>query len=347
MEPLKVAVIGAGWVTLHRHIPSLLAQPGVQIIGIIDRVADRAHAASKSFQAKYWSDYTSLSGISWFGEVDAVTIGTAPFSHHDLACEALSLGKHVLTEKPFTMTPDQGREMIAAARKANRILAIVHNFQFSRSCRHLVRDMQNGRLGDIVAIEATQLSNPKRRLPTWYEQLPGGLFFDESPHLLYLIRHLGGGTPEVLSAFAEKDRRHSSTPALLTAHFTSPRGIPIRLALNFVAPVSEWHILVCGTKGLGCIDLFRDIYIWLPNDGLHVTSTVFRTSVLATWQHWLGHVVPGFLHLRGKSMYGNVEVMRRFVEACRSNLEPDGISSQDGLEILSLQHEILTRCNLL
>jgi scyllo-inositol 2-dehydrogenase (NADP+) len=347
MEPLRVAAIGAGWVTLHRHIPSLLAQPGVQIIGIVDRKADRACDASKSFQTKYWSNNISLSDIPWFAEVDAVTIGTSPFSHHALACKALSLGKHVLTEKPFAMTPDQGRDMIAAAKKANRILAIVHNFQFSRSCQALIRDMQNGCFGDIVGIEAMQLSNPRRRLPTWYDQLPGGLFFDESPHLLYLIRYLGGGTPKVLSAFAEKDHRFSSTPAFLTAHFASPTGIPVRLTLNFVSPVSEWHILVCGEKGLGCIDLFRDIYVRLPNDGLHVAATVFRTSFLATWQHWLGHVIPGFLHLRGKSMYGNLEVMRRFTNACLSNSEPEGISSKDGLEVLCLQHEILSRCQLL
>jgi predicted dehydrogenase len=347
MKPLRVAVIGAGWVTLHRHIPSLLAQPGVQIVGIVDRLADRARETSQSLKIKYWSNSASLSDIPWFAEADAVTIGTAPFSHHALACEALSLGKHVLTEKPFAMTPDEGREMIAAARKAERILAIIHNFQFSRACQHLVRDMQNGLLGDIEAIEAMQLSNPRRRLPTWYDRLPGGLFFDESPHLLYLIRHLGGGTPDLLAAFAEKGRGASSTPALLSAHFASPRGITVRLALNFVTPVSEWHILVCGEKALGCIDIFRDIYVRLPNDGLHVTSTVFRTSLLTTWQHWLGHLIPGFQHLRGGGMYGNLEVMRRFVAACRSNVVPEGISSQDGLEVLCLQHEILTRCQLL
>ena len=347
MKPLRVAVIGAGWVTLHRHIPSLLAQPGVEIIGIVDRLDDRSRETSELLRVKYWSKSTNLTEIPWFSEVDAVTIGTSPFSHHALSCQALSLGKHVLTEKPFTLTPDEGREMIKVARAANRTLSVVHNFQFSRSCRRLMRDMQKGLLGKIVAIEATQLSNPRRRLPVWYDRLPGGLFFDESPHLLYLIRHLGGGTPKLLSVFAEKDPHSASTPALLSAHFVSPRGIPVRLALNFVAPVSEWHILVCGEKALGCIDLFRDIYMRLPNDGLHVTSTVFRTSLLTTWKHWLGHLIPGLQHLRGKNMYGNVEVMRRFVAACRSNQEPDGISARDGLEVLSLQHEILTRCKLL
>jgi len=343
---LAVAVIGAGWVTLHRHIPSILRNPNVCLIGVVDRYGTRARHASKEHGLPHWSDASDLSQVDWLNRVDAVTIGTSPFTHHELAVQALRLGKHVLTEKPLAMSIAEGEDMAQHAQKASRMLAVVHNFQFARCMRQLVEDIQKGVLGRLNGIEAVQLSNPKRRLPVWYEKLPGGLFYDESPHLLYLVRLLGGGIPTLLSAFAQRDRG-ASTPSQLTAHYRSPSlGIPIRLSVNFLAPVSEWHLLVSGDKGLGCVDIFRDIYMRIPNDGLHVTTTVLRTSLAATMGHWVGYVVPGTQHLLGRSLYGNLEVIKRFVQACRSSVFPVGISSRDGLEVLKMQHDLLDSCHL-
>jgi hypothetical protein len=117
--------------------------------------------------------------------------------------------------------------------------------------------------------------------------------------------------------------------------------IPISVNMNFEATVSEWHITVFGENYLGDVDIFRDIYIRLPNDGLHTTQTVVRTSLLASWQHWRQHFTSGIKHLNGKLKYGNDEVFRRFADAVLFNKTPEGISADDALRILKMQYEVI------
>ena len=102
--------------------------------------------------------------------------------------------------------------------------------------------------------------------------------------------------------------------------------------------------MVFGEKRLGIIDVFRDIYISLPNDGAHDTRNVLRTSMVATAQHWFQHVTSGIPHLRGRLFYGNDQVFARFARAIRGDgaaLEPVGPES--ALSILKLQHAIVDR----
>jgi predicted dehydrogenase len=232
--------------------------------------------------------------------------------------------------------------MVAAAAYADRRLAVVHNFQFSRSMRRLCSDLESGRLGQIRGVRAVQLGNPSRRLPTWYEELPLGLFYDESPHLLYLLSSIAGPLSLVKAVSAES-RRGSATPAQIDAWFAAKGAdYPITLSCNFESTLSEWYLAVHGEQAVGIVDIFRDIYLRLPNDGRHGTANVIRTSIAATTQHWWQHVTSGVPHLAGKLRYGNDEVFARFGRAVageRSELGP--IDSSMALQILTLQHAII------
>ena len=343
-RPVRVAAIGLGWVAQHRHLPAMDRSGRFEIVGVIDRAEDRAAAiAAKRSYARH-SRAGSLAEVEWLDEVDAITIATAPMAHFALAGEALALGKHVLTEKPFTMAAGEGETLVAAAAAADRRLAIVHNFQFARSARRLRADLEKGALGDLRGVDAVQLGNPSRRLPTWIDELPFGLFYDESPHLLYLLRSVAG--PLALArALVVADRDGAATPSRVEAWFTGEDvDCPIRLACNFESPVSEWYLLVSGTKRLAILDIFRDIYLTLPNDGRHDTARVLRTSVAATWQHWLQHVTSGVLHLTGRLDYGNGEVFDRFARAVGGDSDALGpVGPEAALAVLKLQHEIATR----
>lgn len=212
----KIAVVGCGWVSQHRHLPVLRASPLFDIVGVIDRKPGRAEAVAKKLGLRRFAQAGALKDVSWIGEVDALTVATAPMAHYRLVKEALELGKHVLTEKPFTMSVPEGEDLVATAKKLNKQLANVHNFQFARSTKRLLVDIASGALGAVRGIDAVQYGNPARRLPEWYEDLPLGLFYDESPHLLYLMRAVAG--PLRLSqAMSVKSLRGLTTPARLDA----------------------------------------------------------------------------------------------------------------------------------
>ena len=342
-DPIRIGVVGLGWVGRARHIPTLRADKRFQLVGVADRRGERSAEVAAGIPGLRQGNGTRLSQIDWIDEVDAISIATAPFAHHDLVCEALDRGLHVITEKPFAMSVAEGTAMVAAAGRADRHLAVVHNFQFARSMQRLQADLATGRLGKIRGVRALQMGNPARRLPEWYEDLPLGLFYDESPHLLYLLGAVAG--PVTLAkAVTVEGRGGKSTPDQLDAWFTADGAdYPITLSCNFEASLSEWYLIVHGEKAVGVVDIFRDIYMRLPNDGAHGTGQVIRTSLAATAQHWWQHVASGLPHLAGRLRYGNDAVFGRLARAIGGEagaLAP--IDAAAALRTLTLQHDIIS-----
>jgi predicted dehydrogenase len=340
--PLRLAAVGLGWVTLHRHLPAMRRTAGIEVVGLADRRAGRAQAVAQACGIARYHQGGSLAAIPWLEEIDAFSIGTPPMSHAPLIQEALELGRHVITEKPFAMSVAEGEQLVALARERRRTLAVVHNFQFARSALRLLDDMRSERFGRVSYLHAQQLGNPARRLPPWHEELPLGLFYDESPHMLYLLRRVAPEPLRFLRAEVHSSRRGKNTPAWISAHYAAGAdAVPVKLDMGFEAPLSEWHVSLAGERGLGAMDVFRDIYMRLPNDGAHTSWPVLRTSIAATWAHWSQHLLSGPRHLAGSLLYGNEEVFRRFAEAARASSRPAQIGPEDALAVLRMQHEII------
>ena len=345
---LRTAAVGLGWVSQNRHLPAMQRKPAFDVVGVVDRHPDRAREVAARAGLRRHHAGERLAEVPWLAEVEAFVIGAAPASHGTLIREALSLDRHVLTEKPFVLDPAEGEALVALAGERRRLLAVIHNFQFARSTRALLADLAAGHYGAVRFVHARQLGNPRRRLPAWYDELPLGLFYDESPHMLYLLRALAPAPLEFLRAEVHPSTLGKRTPAWISAHYAAgPGRIPVKLDMGFEAPLSEWHVSVAGEHYLGDVDVFRDIYVRIPNDGRHTAWPVLRTSLSATWAHWAQHLVSGPRHLRGTLLYGNDEVFRRFAAAAQTSAEPEGIGAGDALAVLRMQHEILLRADIL
>ncbi len=350
-KPVRVLAVGLGWVTTNRHLPVMTASGAFDVVGVADRRPERVETVAKKFRVnnKFSSpaleEERDLSQIPWLDEVDAVTIGTSPYSHHALAMSAMRAGKHVLTEKPFAMTPAEGEEMAAFAREQGLTLAVVHNFQFARSMRRLLTDIQSGRLGKIQGVSGVVFGNPKRRLPDWYEGLPLGLYYDESPHLYYLLRCIVPGPLESLQTVGFGSTKGHVTPAGFFQHFrctpADQPAFPVHLSFNFESALSEWHIQVHGERAFADVDIFRDHYICVPNDEGHTAATIVRTSAYATWQHWIQHIPSGIRHFGGRMWYGNEEVFGRFAQAIREGGQAKDLTPEDALWVLQMQHDAI------
>ena len=341
-EPkIRVAAFGAGWVTMSRHVPAMQADGGFHVVAIVDPDGPRAAAAARDLGVPRWEEAARPSELSFLGEIDAVTCGTPPSTHFEVVSDALRADKAVLTEKPFTMTIREGEELRDLARERGVALAVVHNFQFAHSVEKLRGWIAGGRVGTPRAIWAVQLSNPARRLPAWLDELPLGLFYDESPHALYLVRSLVDAPLEPQVATTTPGTLGSGpTPAQIAVQMLAGEA-PVTLQMNFEAPVSEWHVMVLGEAGMGIVDVFRDIAVHVPNDSRHGPVDILRTSLAATLGHWAGYPRAGGRHLRRTLRYGNDEVFRRFRQAVATGRQPEGISVDDALDVLRLQHWIV------
>jgi predicted dehydrogenase len=314
---------------------------GFDVAAIVDRRPERAREAAERLNIATHAAAESVEELDFADRIQAITCGTAPFAHYTVIKSALESGKHVITEKPFTMTLAEGEELVSLARERGLVLAVVHNFQFARSVLRLRHWIARGRIGRVRAVWAIQLSNPARRLPTWFDELPFGLFYDESPHLIYMARALAGGDLEPVSVTVHPSTRGlDNTPAQIDAQMRSG-DVPVSIQMNFEAPVSEWHVAAIGDRGIGTVDLFRDIAVYTPNDGDHGALEVLRSSGSSTWHHWRGYLGSGLKHLTGTLRYGNDEVFRRFHQAALTGVPPEAIDGMDALAVLRIQHWIL------
>lgn len=342
LSALRVAVVGLGWVGTHRHLPWLRASPGVQLVGVIDHSAARVDEARATFRVPHGATADSPEGVPWLDQVDAVTIATPPSTHDVLARAYLLAGKDVLLEKPMALEVDAARELAELATSHGRVLAIVHNFQFARSTLRLRRLLAAGSLGEVRTLWGAQLSNPQRRLPEWYDSLPLGLFYDESPHFFYLVRSLLGGQPvlDLAHQVPSPDGRHTPAAITLLMHAGS---VPVQIAMNFQAPVSEWHFALIGSEKMAVLDIFRDALVVIPNDHQHLGRNVLATTAHAITTHLGGVAGSGARNVAGRLAYGNDVVIARFVEACRTRVPPKDISADDGVDVVRLQHAVLDR----
>lgn len=338
-KPIRIACIGLGWVSLHRHFPALRRNPAFSLVGAIDRHPRHAANIARRFNLLHSAETDRLSAVPWLDEVDALAIAAAPMAHAELAIEALRMGKHVITEKPFAMAVAEGEAMCRAAEENNRILAVVHNFQFSNAGLKLERDLASGKFGAIKRISAVQYGNPNRRLPTWFEQLPLGLFYDESPHFFYLLRKFAGSALRLQHAHGIASATGKQTPDAISLLYRNADNIPVTIDCQFDSAISEWYVMVTGEKGIGILDIFRDIYICLPNDETHALPNILRTSAMAIYQHIAQHFPNGLAFVRGRLAYGNDTVFKRFAEAIETQKPPEGISAANALAVLKLQHE--------
>ncbi|WP_430296807.1 Gfo/Idh/MocA family protein [Sinomonas sp. B1-1] len=201
-SPLKVGVVGIGWAG-QQHLKAYSTIPGVQIVALAGMEEELLH----SLQAEYaipqaflrWEDMLE------YQDLDAVSVAVPTFLHAPIAIAALERGLHVLSEKPLARTANEGRTMVAAARKAGRVLDVAFNHRRRGDIQKLKSIIDAGELGRPYYAKASWLRRTGiPRLGSWFTnpQLSGGgPMADIGVHVLDYALHLLG-EPKVLSVTA-------------------------------------------------------------------------------------------------------------------------------------------------
>lgn len=127
--PLRLGVVGTGSLGYH-HARILRELPGIVFKGFFEANEDRAGTVSRELGIRA---YPALEAL--LADVDAVSIVVPTPHHHRVAMQALEAGKHLLIEKPITVTLEEADELLALAERRGLMIQIGHIERFNRAIR--------------------------------------------------------------------------------------------------------------------------------------------------------------------------------------------------------------------
>lgn len=178
---LHVALIGYGGAGRIFHAPLIAGVPGLHLACIVTR---QLEAVQRDWPAVRC--VASASAALADPAIDLVVIATPNDSHFELAQAALLAGKHVVVDKPCTVTLAETEALLDLARQQGRVLTVFQNRRFDSDFLALQQVIESGQLGRLVQVDS-HFDRYRPAVPArWREQnLPGaGLWFDLGPHLL-------------------------------------------------------------------------------------------------------------------------------------------------------------------
>jgi predicted dehydrogenase len=156
-QPWRAAVIGHTGKGDYGHGMDVVFKgvPGVEVVALADAGADsaaRARLAGRAGAAQHYADYREM-----LAKEKPQLVSVAPRwtdEHHAMALAALGAGGHLVSEKPFMETPAQADEVLAAAGRAGKKIAVAHQMRMAPSVVALKRAVDGGLIGDLLQVDA-------------------------------------------------------------------------------------------------------------------------------------------------------------------------------------------------
>lgn len=168
MKKLRVGIIGTGGIA-NAHVGSYKNIPEVEIVAGADIIPGKAREfldRHNLTNAKAFEDHRQLLEL----DLDAVSICTYNSTHAVCTIDALKAGKHVLLEKPMSVTLDEAVSMVKAEKESGKILTIGFQPRYDENMKMIKEIVQSGTLGRVYYI---QTGGGRRR------GMPGGSFIQE------------------------------------------------------------------------------------------------------------------------------------------------------------------------
>jgi predicted dehydrogenase len=187
-RPIRVGLIGYGYAGRTFHAPLVRSVPGLKLDAVASSQGDDVHSQLGNVKV------CDAAALIRNPAIDLIIIACPNVEHFRLAYAALKAGKHVVVEKPFTVTLSEARMLRDLAAAESRLLTVFQNRRWDSEVLALEDVIKQGTLGRIVHFECRMDRYRPGVRHRWRED-PGagaGLWFDLGPHLIDLTVHLFG-----------------------------------------------------------------------------------------------------------------------------------------------------------
>jgi predicted dehydrogenase len=204
MTKVRWGILSTANIGMTKVTPAIQQAENCEVVAIASRSEEQAQGAAKQLGIPGF--YASYEALLEADEVDAVYIPLPNNLHHEWTIKAAATGKHVLCEKPISLSAAEGEEMAAACEEAGVKLEEAFMYRHHPTWVEAVRLLGSGAIGELQAVQSwfsyfnDDPNNIRNRV-----QLGGGAIMDIGCYCINLSRMLFEAEPTRVEAAVRRD----------------------------------------------------------------------------------------------------------------------------------------------
>ena len=247
-KDIKVGLLAYGAIG-DEHSRAIQATTGMALSAVCDTNPERLEAALLlSPAAKTFTDANEMLAS---GEIDLVVISTPPNSHFKWAKQALSLGLHVMLEKPMALTTQECDELMELALTKGVLLVVYQNRRYDPDFLTMKHLIDTDQIGDVFHYESF-VGGYSKPCSYWHSDaaVSGGAIFDWGSHFIDQIMAIVPSNVDFVSGLNQKrvwDHVTNADHAQVSINFKD--GVQAVFINSDLAAARKPKFYVLGTKG--------------------------------------------------------------------------------------------------
>ena len=290
MKRIKIAQIGAG----HDHAPAaiqtlmLLDIAGIyELVGYCVVPDDNGNIPANSYEGNKDSykdvKQMSLEEILNYKGLDAVAIETEDRALTKYALMAAEKGLHIQMDKPGGIDGDEFDKLIDTVKSKNLVFHTGYMYRYNPAVLKLKEDIAEGKLGDIISVEAQMNCIHGIEKRNWLGNYPGGMLYFLGCHMVDLVYSIMGEPEEIIPLSCTSGLDGTTAKDFGMAVFKYKNGVSFAKSTAVeIGGFERRQLVVVGTKGTVELCPFE----WLSNGLKDVFSpqiTVVREAFSGNW----------------------------------------------------------------
>jgi scyllo-inositol 2-dehydrogenase (NADP+) len=244
-DELRVGLIGYGYAGRTFHAPVITAVPDLKLVKVVQR------SGTSSKERYPWVEVVNhVQELYRDDTIDLIVVTTPSTDHYEFVKDALLAGKHVIVEKPFTVTSSEADRLIALTKEQGKVLSVFHNRRWDGDFLTVREIVRQNLLGRISEAEFCWDSYRPTVGANWRNSdAPGaGVFYDLGVHLLDQALTLFG-MPATIDAEIRAIRDNAAATDYFNVVLGYEDGLRIRIKSSPLVRERGPRYVLHGTQG--------------------------------------------------------------------------------------------------
>jgi len=283
-----IAISGLGEVS-QNHYRGIISTENGELVGVFSHNRERADYIAKLWNVKPYHSYDEMLKDE---KVEAVVICSADQHHYEQAIKAMKAGKHVLVEKPISLSLRDVVEMAKVSKEERVILFPVHNYIFRPKvlrARELILKKQIGEpTYALFIVTQRMMENVAKKYH--------GALFTQAYHSIYVSNYLLGPPKELYATWSVITYKEIKNDEVFVATFKYSNGGIGNIVANWAANDMSsdswmWLDKIIGTRGVITISSFGDISYDEGASFMMVWAADYSESFVNLMKHFVDEVL--------------------------------------------------------